>query len=67
MNTLELIRTVNRRTNREDRRKCDDRRQRYTGNPDRDAMVRTLQELLREAHARIRTLENAVEALKKAI
>lgn len=66
MNTFELIRTVDRRTNREDRRKCDDRRRRR-GESERDPMVQTLQELLHEAHARIRSLENAVEALKKAI
>ena len=66
MNRLELIQTPNRRASRADRRQCADRR-RHARLPGSGETVSTLRELLDLAHARIRGLERALEALKQAI
>jgi hypothetical protein len=67
MNTLELIQTHNRRTNRADRRQCSDRRRHPMPDSRTIGTMETLRALLDEAHERIRTLERAIEALKQAI
>lgn len=67
MDRLELIQTPNRRMGRTDRRQCTDRRRHSVPSTATAETVATLRALLDEAHARIRTLEHAVEALKQAI
>ena len=67
MNRLELIQTPNRRMDRTDRRQCADRRRHAAPTTVTAETVATLRALLDEAHARIRTLEQAVETLKQAI
>jgi len=67
LNTLELIQTPNRRTDRLDRRKCVERRIHLVPATNPVDTVETLRVLLDESHARIRVLERAVETLKMAI
>lgn len=67
MNRLELIQTPNRRMDRPDRRQCADRRRHAVPTTATAETVATLRALLDEAHARIRGLERAVEAMKQAI
>ena len=66
MNRLEVIQTPNRRLGHADRRQCTDRR-RHARLPAGDETVRTLRELLDQAHVRIRSLERTLETLKQAI
>jgi len=57
----------NRRTSPSDRRQRQDRRAHAFPNQHVAEENETLHELLREAHARIRTLEKAIERLTAAI
>lgn len=57
----------NRRTSPADRRQRQDRRAHALPNQHAAEENETLHELLREAHARIRTLEKAIERLTAAI
>jgi hypothetical protein len=74
MTDLQSFQTENRRRNRQDRRQCqEDRRQcqdrRSHPLPVEDAVDENelLRELLGEAHARIRALEQAIDKLTKVI
>ncbi|MEX0957897.1 MAG: hypothetical protein WDZ63_01275 [Burkholderiales bacterium] len=80
MTQLEILHTPpNRRANpsdrrhRQERRLCTDRRQHGSARPHASAPaltvddVQTLNELLSEAHARIRKLEQVIDTLTKAL
>lgn len=67
MNRLELVQTQNRRTSNVDRRYCMDRRRCVGKEANPVDSVETMRELLDDAHARIRMLQRAVEALRNSI
>lgn len=70
---FQIFESTNRRTSHADRRLpnerrlCNDRRGFSAPAPNSNETIRTLNDLLREAHGRIRTLEQAHEDLSKAI
>lgn len=70
---FEIFESTNRRAShadrrlRNERRLCNDRRGHFAPAPNSAETIRTLNDLLREAHERIRTLEQAYEDLAKAI
>jgi len=67
MTRMQPFQTPDRRTSPVDRRQREDRRAHALPNQHAAEENEILQELLREAHARIRTLEQAVERLTAAI
>ena len=67
MTRMQPFQTPDRRTRPVDRRQREDRRAHALPNQHAAEENEILQELLREAHARIRTLEQAVERLTAAI
>ncbi len=67
MTDLQTFQTENRRSNRQDRRQCQDRRSHPLPVEDAVDENELLRELLGEAHARIRVLEHAIEKLTKVI
>ena len=67
MDSIQPLESPNRRVGHGDRRQCPDRRTHASPEIDARAERVLLRELLEEAHARIRMLEQAVERLIKAI
>ena len=67
MKRLELVQTQNRRASNVDRRYCMDRRRCVAREANPVDSLETLRELLDDAHARIRMLQRAVEALRNSI
>ena len=67
MTDLQSFQAQNRRRNGQDRRKCQDRRSHALPVADAVDENELLRELLGEAHARIRVLEQAVAKLTEAI
>ena len=67
MTRVQPFQTPNRRTSPADRRQHEDRRSHAIPNQQASEENKVLRDLLREAHARIRDLEQAISRLTAAI